>query len=90
VHLIVADQLNTYDVLVADDVVFTQGALEEFLGVAPAVTEVEPGEDDEDEFEEPAAVAESDEDDDDDGADDDGADDDGADEADDDEGEGKK
>ena len=28
VHLLVADQLNTYDVLVSDDVVFTQGALE--------------------------------------------------------------
>ena len=27
VHLLVADQLNTYDVLGADDVVFTQGAL---------------------------------------------------------------
>jgi len=31
VHLLVADQLNTYDVLVSDDVVFTQGALESFL-----------------------------------------------------------
>ena len=27
VHLLVEDQLNTYDVLVADDVVFTEGAL---------------------------------------------------------------
>ncbi|MBN1171634.1 MAG: 50S ribosomal protein L4 [Micromonosporaceae bacterium] len=33
VHLIVADQLNTYDVLVADEVIFTAAALEEFLGV---------------------------------------------------------
>ena len=33
VHLIEAGQLNTYDVLVADDVVFTSEALEEFLGV---------------------------------------------------------
>jgi large subunit ribosomal protein L4 len=33
VHLLAADQLNTYDVLVADDVVFTKEALEEFLGV---------------------------------------------------------
>jgi large subunit ribosomal protein L4 len=33
VHLIEAGQLNTYDVLVADDVVFTTGALDEFLGV---------------------------------------------------------
>jgi len=37
VHLIEAGQLNTYDVLVADDVVFTTEALEEFLGV-PVVT----------------------------------------------------
>ncbi|WP_433210931.1 50S ribosomal protein L4 [Dactylosporangium sp. CS-047395] len=33
VHLLVADQLNTHDVLVADDVVFTTTALDEFLGV---------------------------------------------------------
>jgi large subunit ribosomal protein L4 len=32
VHLIEAGQLNTYDVLVADDVVFTTEALDEFLG----------------------------------------------------------
>ena len=32
VHLLVVDQLNTYDVLVADDVVFTEGALAAFLG----------------------------------------------------------
>jgi large subunit ribosomal protein L4 len=31
VHLLVADQLNTYDVLCSDDVVFTAGALEAFL-----------------------------------------------------------
>jgi large subunit ribosomal protein L4 len=31
VHLITPDQLNTYDVLVSDDVVFTRGALEAFL-----------------------------------------------------------
>jgi len=31
VHLITAGQLNTYDVLVSDDVVFTRSALEEFL-----------------------------------------------------------
>ncbi|SNS58155.1 large subunit ribosomal protein L4 [Micrococcales bacterium KH10] len=31
VHLLVPDQLNTYDVLISDDVVFTQGALEKFL-----------------------------------------------------------
>jgi large subunit ribosomal protein L4 len=33
VHLLEAGQLNTYDVLVADDVIFTSDALEEFLGV---------------------------------------------------------
>jgi large subunit ribosomal protein L4 len=31
VHLLVVDQLNTYDVLCSDDVVFTAGALEVFL-----------------------------------------------------------
>ena len=31
VHVLVADQLNTYDVLCADDVVFTQGALDAFV-----------------------------------------------------------
>lgn len=31
VHLIVPDQLNTYDVLISDDVVFTQAALDVFL-----------------------------------------------------------
>jgi large subunit ribosomal protein L4 len=41
VHLIEAGQLNTYDVLVADDVVFTTEALDEFLGV-PAATTDEP------------------------------------------------
>jgi len=38
VHLIESGQLNTYDVLVADAVVFTREALDEFLGV-PATTE---------------------------------------------------
>ncbi len=31
VHLLAPDQLNTYDVLINDDVVFTQAALEQFL-----------------------------------------------------------
>ena len=31
VHLITPDQLNTYDVLVNDDVVFTKAALDVFL-----------------------------------------------------------
>jgi large subunit ribosomal protein L4 len=39
VHLIQAGQLNTYDVLVADDVVFTKDALDEFLGVPATVEE---------------------------------------------------
>jgi large subunit ribosomal protein L4 len=40
-HLITADQLNTYDVLVADDVVFTRAALDEFLAFAHADAAVE-------------------------------------------------
>jgi large subunit ribosomal protein L4 len=32
VHVIAPDQLNTYDVLVSDDVIFTKGALDAFLG----------------------------------------------------------
>lgn len=32
IHLIAPDQLNTYDVLVNDDVVFTRSALADFLG----------------------------------------------------------
>jgi len=35
VHLIAPGQLNTYDVLVSDDVVFTAGALEAFLAGPP-------------------------------------------------------
>jgi large subunit ribosomal protein L4 len=41
VHLIEAGQLNTYDVLVADEVVFTSAALEEFLGVPVASSAVD-------------------------------------------------
>jgi large subunit ribosomal protein L4 len=36
VHLIESGQLNTYDVLVADDVIFTRDALDEFLRVPAA------------------------------------------------------
>ncbi|RBP62377.1 LSU ribosomal protein L4P [Brevibacterium sanguinis] len=32
VHVLTSDQLNTYDVLVADDIVFTEAALATFLG----------------------------------------------------------
>jgi large subunit ribosomal protein L4 len=39
VHLIESGQLNTYDVLVADEVVFTKDALDEFLGVPAAAEE---------------------------------------------------
>jgi large subunit ribosomal protein L4 len=39
VHVLVSDQLNTYDVLCADDLVFTRGALESFLE-SPVVTKV--------------------------------------------------
>ena len=31
VHIVAVDQLNTYDVLASDDVVFTQGAYDAFL-----------------------------------------------------------
>lgn len=36
VHLLVVDQLNTYDVLCSDDIVFTSAALREFLDSRPA------------------------------------------------------
>jgi large subunit ribosomal protein L4 len=41
VHLIAPDQLNTYDVLTSDDVVFTAAALEAFLGRAPEAADVQ-------------------------------------------------
>ncbi|WP_153505932.1 50S ribosomal protein L4 [Cumulibacter manganitolerans] len=41
VHLLVADQLNTYDVLVADAVVFTETGLNEFLSGGRRAGEVE-------------------------------------------------
>ena len=31
VHLLAVDQLNTYDVLVSDDLVFTKGAYDTFI-----------------------------------------------------------
>ncbi len=43
VHIVAVDQLNTYDVIASDDVVFTQGAYEAFVGktagAAPAKAE---------------------------------------------------
>jgi large subunit ribosomal protein L4 len=46
VHLLMADQLNTYDVLVADQVVFTVAALNEFLGEPQDVTAIDDTTDD--------------------------------------------
>jgi large subunit ribosomal protein L4 len=43
VHVIVPDQLNAYDVLVSDDVVFTEGALQAFLAGPPAGRSVTAG-----------------------------------------------
>jgi large subunit ribosomal protein L4 len=44
VHLLEPGQLNTYDVLISDDVVFTQSALQAFLGgsLTVEITEPEP------------------------------------------------
>jgi large subunit ribosomal protein L4 len=39
VHIVAVDQLNTYDVLASDDVVFTQGAFDAFVGGAGTATE---------------------------------------------------
>ncbi len=39
VHLIATDQLNTYDVLISDDVVFTEQSLNDFLAFARVVPE---------------------------------------------------
>src|SRR5438874_6615478 len=41
VHLIESSQLNTYDVLVAEELIFTSDALAEFLGVPVASTPVD-------------------------------------------------
>ena len=42
VHTLYADQLNTYDVLVSDDVVFTEASLAAFLA-GPAAQKKEAG-----------------------------------------------
>ena len=39
VHIVAVDQLNTYDVLASDDVVFTRGAYDAFVGGTAATTE---------------------------------------------------
>ena len=36
VHIVAVDQLNTYDVLASDDVVFTQGRVRRVRGAASA------------------------------------------------------
>ena len=41
VHLLVEDQLNTYDVLCADEVVFTEGALQTYVNRATGVASTE-------------------------------------------------
>ncbi len=43
VHAIAPDQLNTYDVLVSDEVIFTSSALDAFLASHPRVSAAEPG-----------------------------------------------
>jgi len=40
VHMLSVDQLNTYDVLVSDDVVFLKGAYEAFTGTSVTIVEV--------------------------------------------------
>ncbi|WP_104166377.1 50S ribosomal protein L4 [Arthrobacter sp. SX1312] len=39
VHVLYVDQLNTYDVLVSDDVIFTKAAYDQFVGAADVITE---------------------------------------------------
>jgi len=45
VHLLVEDQLNTYDVLCADDIVFTEGALHTYVSRATGTPSAETEED---------------------------------------------
>ncbi len=62
VHIVAVDQLNTYDVLACEDVVFTQGAYDEFVGKAggsaPATKPAKPAEKKAPQTEKPAAQAE--------------------------------
>ncbi|MEC5199116.1 large subunit ribosomal protein L4 [Arthrobacter sp. PL16] len=39
VHVLYVDQLNTYDVLVSDDVIFTKAAYDQFVGTADVISE---------------------------------------------------
>jgi large subunit ribosomal protein L4 len=44
VHIVAVDQLNTYDVVASDDVVFTRGAFDAFVGAQPAAEPAETAE----------------------------------------------
>ena len=59
VHLLESGQLNTYDVLVADQIVFTGDALDEFLGAPAASTPIEASDTDEDTDDDEAAEEET-------------------------------
>ncbi len=39
VHVLYVDQLNTYDVLVSDDIIFTKAAFDQFVGSADVISE---------------------------------------------------
>ena len=39
VHVLYVDQLNTYDVLVSDDVIFTKAAYDQFVGASAVISE---------------------------------------------------
>ena len=41
VHIVAVDQLNTYDVLASDDVVFTKGAYDAFVAAAGAANKAD-------------------------------------------------
>ncbi|HET7385652.1 MAG TPA: 50S ribosomal protein L4 [Nocardioidaceae bacterium] len=63
VHIVAVDQLNTYDVLLSDDVVFTKGAFDTFVGGAswgtPTTGVTAPAEEPADAAEQPAESTES-------------------------------
>jgi large subunit ribosomal protein L4 len=44
VHILAVDQLNTYDVLLSDDVIFTKGAYDAFVGADAVEVEEKPAE----------------------------------------------
>jgi large subunit ribosomal protein L4 len=61
VHLLVADQLNTYDVLHADDLVFTRESLDAFLGRVDEAAEASPAQLAQDDADDDELVLETDE-----------------------------